>query len=44
VFRTPVETMLIALGAAIALGVVAGALPAWSASRLKVTDALRRVN
>jgi putative ABC transport system permease protein len=42
VFRTPVETLAIALGAAAVLGVIAGSIPARRASRLKVTDALRR--
>jgi ABC-type antimicrobial peptide transport system permease subunit len=36
--------MLIALGAAAAVGVVAGGLPALRASRRKVTDALRRLD
>jgi putative ABC transport system permease protein len=39
-FHTPVAT---ALGAAVVLGVIAGAVPALRASRLKVTDALRRL-
>jgi putative ABC transport system permease protein len=43
-FRTPAWVLAIALGAATLLGGIAGALPAVRASRLKVTDALRRVD
>ncbi len=43
-FRTPASVLVTALGAAAVLGVVAGAIPAIRASRLKVTDALRRVD
>lgn len=43
VFHTPVATLATALGAAVVLGVVAGVIPALRASRLKVTDALRRI-
>jgi len=42
-FRTPVATLVVALGAATVLGLVAGVIPARRASRLKVTDALRRL-
>jgi ABC-type antimicrobial peptide transport system permease subunit len=42
-FHTPVATLATALGAAVVLGVIAGAVPALQASRLKVTDALRRL-
>lgn len=43
-FRTPGTVLALALGAAAILGAVAGAVPAFSASRLKVTDALRRLD
>lgn len=43
-FRTPVMVMLASLIAAAVLGGLAAALPAVRASRLKVTDALRRVD
>jgi len=43
-FRTPPSVLLTALAAAVGLGFVAGALPAYQASRLKVTDALRRLD
>jgi len=43
-FRTPPSVMLTALGLALALGLLAGILPARGASRLKVTDALRRTD
>jgi len=43
-FRTPAWVLAAALAAATLLGGVAGALPAIRASRLKVTDALRRVD
>ena len=43
-FRAPASVLLLALGASVGLGVVAGAIPAVLASRLKVTDALRRVD
>lgn len=43
-FRTPPSVMLFALGLALALGVLAGLIPARGASRLKVTDALRRTD
>jgi putative ABC transport system permease protein len=43
-FRTPGFLFAIALGAAVGLGALAGAVPAILASRLKVTDALRRLD
>lgn len=43
-FRAPGSVMMAAVGLAVGLGAVAGALPAWRASRLKVTDALRRID
>jgi putative ABC transport system permease protein len=43
-FFTPTPTMLLALAAAVGLGLLAGALPARRASRLKTTDALRRLD
>jgi putative ABC transport system permease protein len=43
-FFTPGWVLAVALGAAAALGLIAGAIPAILASRLKITDALRRVD
>jgi putative ABC transport system permease protein len=43
-FRTPAIWMLISLALAAGLGALAAALPAVRASRLKVTDALRRLD
>ena len=43
-FRTPAGVLLVALGLAALLGSIAAALPAFSASRLKVTEALRRLD
>jgi putative ABC transport system permease protein len=43
-FFTPGWVLAAALGAAVALGLVAGAVPAILASRLKITDALRRLD
>jgi putative ABC transport system permease protein len=43
-FFTPGWVLAVALGAAAALGLAAGAVPAILASRLKITDALRRVD
>jgi putative ABC transport system permease protein len=43
-FRAPLWVMGLALGASVVLGVVAGLLPAMRASKLKTTDALRRVD
>jgi putative ABC transport system permease protein len=43
-FRAPISVMGLALAASAALGIVAGAFPAIRASRLKVTDALRRLD
>ena len=43
-FRTPVWLMGMALGAAAVVGAIAGLVPAIRASRLKVTDALRRLD
>jgi len=43
-FRTPSSIMLLALGLAVILAVIAAVVPAISASKLKVTDALRRVD
>lgn len=42
-FRVPPSAMVAALGLSVVLGLVAAALPAWGASKLKVTEALRRV-
>jgi putative ABC transport system permease protein len=43
-FRVPVWVLGTALAIAAALGGAAAAVPAWRASRLKVTDALRRLD
>ena len=43
-FRSPPSVLIGALVAATVLGVVAGAVPAVRAARLKVTDALRRID
>ncbi len=40
--QVPVPTILLGLGLALGLGIVAGGPPAWSAMRLRVADALRR--
>ncbi len=42
-FRVPPVVTALALALAILLGVLAAAIPAWNASRLRVVDALRRV-
>jgi putative ABC transport system permease protein len=42
-FRIPTVDALVAFGLALLLGGVASAIPAWGASRLRVTEALRRV-
>jgi putative ABC transport system permease protein len=42
-FRIPTETYFLAMGLAILLAVLASTIPAWRASRLVVTDALRRL-
>lgn len=42
-FRIPLPTIGIAVVAALALGIGAAVIPAYSASKLRVTDALRRV-
>ena len=43
-FRTPFSVMTFALIAAPVIGALAAAIPAYRASRLKVTDALRRID
>jgi putative ABC transport system permease protein len=43
-FRAPLTVIAMAFGAATLAGLIAGAYPAWTASRRKVTDALRRVD
>jgi putative ABC transport system permease protein len=42
-FRIELPTLLLAVGLVLALSVLSGLLPAWQASRLRVTDALRQV-
>jgi putative ABC transport system permease protein len=43
-FRTPMSVIAMALGGAVAIGVISGLVPAFGASRRKVTDALRRID
>jgi putative ABC transport system permease protein len=43
VFYVSEETVLMQLGAALLIGVVAAALPAWNTARVKVVDGLRAV-
>lgn len=43
-FRVPAETMAMAMGFSLLLGVLAAVIPATRAARLTVTDALRRIN
>jgi putative ABC transport system permease protein len=43
-FRAALPTMGLALGAAMVVGAIAGLVPAIGASRLRVTDALRRLD
>lgn len=43
-FRTPGWLMALALAVAVTVGVLAGILPALRASRMRVTDALRRID
>lgn len=42
-FDLRLEPVLLAVGVALVLGMLAAALPAWRAGRLKIVDALRRV-
>ncbi len=42
-FQIDLSTMVAAMGLAVGLSVIAAILPAWGASKLSVTDALRRV-
>jgi putative ABC transport system permease protein len=42
-FYLPTDQVFVGIGVALAVGVVAGLLPALAASRLKVVDALRRI-
>jgi ABC-type antimicrobial peptide transport system permease subunit len=42
-FYLSADTIVLGLGAALAVGLLAGILPALSAGRLRVVDALRRV-
>src|SRR5437667_3760806 len=37
------STVLVAIGIAVLIGAVSGLIPAWQASRLRIVDALRRV-
>jgi putative ABC transport system permease protein len=38
------STVVVAIGIAVGLGAVSGFIPAWQASRLRIVDALRRVD
>lgn len=42
VFYLPANSLILGALLAVALGVIAGALPAWQAMRLRISDALRR--
>ena len=42
IFFIPLESMILGAALAIALGIIAGALPAWQAMQLKISEALRR--
>jgi putative ABC transport system permease protein len=42
IFYIPQESMILGAVLAVALGVIAGALPAWQAMNLKISEALRR--
>jgi putative ABC transport system permease protein len=42
-FYLPTDQVFVGIGVALAVGVIAGVLPALAASRLKVVDALRRI-
>ena len=41
-FYFPIPALLVGIGLVLFLGIAAGALPAWQASRLKIVEALRR--
>ncbi len=41
-FRVPASAFLAAAGYVVALGGIAGAMPAWQAMRLRIVEALRR--
>jgi putative ABC transport system permease protein len=42
IFYIPQESMILGAVLAVALGIIAGALPAWQAMNLKISEALRR--
>ena len=42
-FRVSQQTIVIQLGAALAIGVVAAAVPAWRAARVRIVDGLRAI-
>src|SRR5581483_8435189 len=42
IFVLPPEDILLGVALMVAMGVLAGALPAWGAMRLRITEALRR--
>ena len=42
IFFIPRESMILGAALSIALGIIAGALPAWQAMQLKISEALRR--
>ena len=41
-FYFPVRDLILGIALVLALGVIAGAFPAWQAGRLRIVDALRR--
>jgi putative ABC transport system permease protein len=42
IYALPPRNMLVGIGLMVLMGVLAGAMPAVAAMRLKITDALRR--
>jgi putative ABC transport system permease protein len=42
IFVLPTQDILLGIGLMVAMGLLAGALPAWGAMRLRITEALRR--
>lgn len=42
-FRISTNTIAIALGVSVLIGLVSGGIPAWNAARVKIVDGLRRV-
>jgi putative ABC transport system permease protein len=42
-FKIGADTIAIALGASVLIGLVSGGIPAWNAARIRIIDGLRRV-